>query len=58
MGGRGHEDGQAKLFGHDVQASDVVGVFVGDEDGGERLRGDALERRGGGRFRGRRGHNR
>ena len=42
MGGRGHEDGQAKLFGHDVQAGDVVGVLVGDEDGGERLGRDAL----------------
>jgi hypothetical protein len=42
MGRRSHEDGQAKLFGKDVQASDVVGVFVGNEDAGERLRCDAL----------------
>ena len=58
VGGRGHVDGQAELFGHDVHAGDVVGVLVGDEDGGERLRAQCPERRGGGRFRGRRGRNR
>jgi hypothetical protein len=42
MGRLGHEYRQAKLFGHDMQAGDVVGVFVSNEDGGKRLRGNAL----------------
>ncbi len=43
-GGWGNEDGQGQVAGQDRKSTDVVGVFVGDEEGGEAGRVEAKGR--------------